>query len=123
VDRYLAAYMADHVGAIFAARVSGVTRFGLFVTVEDNGASGFVPFGALPDDRWDLDEARHSLVGRRTGLTFTLGQAVEARLAEATPRTGGMIFHLMQGDPTAGRPGPGRGRPLPAARKPHRSRR
>ena len=33
IDRYLAAYMADKVGANFAARISGVTRFGLFVTV------------------------------------------------------------------------------------------
>jgi hypothetical protein len=32
-------------------------------------------------------------------LTFTLGQPVEARLVEATPRTGGMVFSLMQGDP------------------------
>jgi len=43
VDRYLAAYMADKVGANFAARISGVTRFGLFVTVAESGASGLVP--------------------------------------------------------------------------------
>ena len=35
IDRYLAAYMADKVGANFAARISGVTRFGLFVTVAE----------------------------------------------------------------------------------------
>jgi ribonuclease R len=56
------------------------------------------------------DEASHSLAGRRTGLTFSLGEAVEVRLAEATPRTGGLVFHLMQGLPAA-RPGRGgRGR-------------
>ena len=43
IDRYLAAYMADKVGANFAARISGVTRFGLFVTVAESGASGLVP--------------------------------------------------------------------------------
>ena len=99
VDRYLAAYMAQHIGEVFAARISGVTRFGLFVTVESNGASGIVPLGSLPDDRWIEDQATHSLAGQRTGLRFALGQAVEARLAEATPRTGGMVFHLMQGVP------------------------
>jgi ribonuclease R len=99
VDRYLAAFMADRVGSTFAARISGVTRFGLFVTVEENGASGIVPLGALPDDRWFHDEAQHALTGRRTGLTFTLAQPVEVLLAEATPRTGGMVFHLLQGDP------------------------
>ncbi|MBP0463280.1 ribonuclease R [Roseomonas sp. PWR1] len=106
VDRYLAAFMAGRVGESFDARISGVTRFGLFVTLDENGASGIVPLGSLPDDRWDLDEATQTLAGRRTRLTFTLGQAVEARLAEATPRTGGMVFHLMQGLPARGRPAP-----------------
>ena len=112
VDRYLAAFMAGRVGETFDARISGVTRFGLFVTLDDNGASGIVPLGSLPDDRWDLDEATQTLAGRRTRLTFTLGQAVEARLAEATPRTGGMVFHIMQGLPARGR-----GRPAPKGRQ------
>ena len=106
VDRYLAAHMAQRIGESFAARISGVTRFGLFVTLDDNGASGIVPLGSLPDDRWDLDEATQSLAGRRTRLIFRLGDAVEARLAEATPRTGGMVFHLMQGLPSRGRARP-----------------
>jgi ribonuclease R len=120
VDRYLAAYMATRVGEMFDARISGVTRFGLFVTVQENGASGIVPFAALPDDRWQLDEAGHAMTGRNTGLTFSLGQAVEVRLAEATPRTGGMVFQMMQGDPRAAhgraRQGGGRGAGHPPAR-------
>ncbi|WP_052401642.1 ribonuclease R [Muricoccus aerilatus] len=101
VDRYLAAYMADRVGADFAARVSGVTRFGLFVTLEENGASGIVPMAALPDDQWFHEEAAMRLIGRRTGLTFTLGQEVEVRLSEAVPRTGSLTFQLLQGTPQA----------------------
>jgi ribonuclease R len=110
VDRYLAAWMSQRVGEVFEARISGVTRFGLFVTVEENGASGIVPLASLPDDRWQLDEAGHAMTGRSTRMTFTLGQQVEVRLASATPRTGGMVFHLMQGDPRAGR------QPVPAQR-------
>lgn len=109
VDRYLAAHMAQRMGETFEARISGVTRFGLFVTVEENGASGIVPLGSLPDDRWDLDEATQSLAGRRTRLVFRMGDAVEARLSEANARTGGMVFQLMQGIP-------GRGRTRPAAK-------
>jgi ribonuclease R len=108
VDRYLAAYMADRVGAHFSARVSGVTRFGLFVTLEENGASGIVPMAALPDDQWIHEDAAMRLIGRRTGLTFTLGQEVEVRLAEAVPRTGSLSFQLMQGVPT---PAPRHGTP------------
>ena len=114
VDRYLAAHMAHQVGNHFDARVSGVTRFGLFVTLESNGASGIVPLASLPDDRWTEDEAGRALVGRRTGLRFTLGQAVEARLAEADPRTGSLVFHILGGasasDSRAGSGNLGRGR-------------
>ncbi|MFC7552043.1 S1 RNA-binding domain-containing protein [Pseudoroseomonas wenyumeiae] len=62
-----------------------MTRFGLFVTVEENGASGIVPLSSLPDDRWIHEEAERRLSGRHTRLAFSLGQAVEVRLAEAAP--------------------------------------
>jgi ribonuclease R len=99
IDRYLAAHMADKVGTCFAARISGVTRFGLFVTVTESGASGLVPVSTLPDDFWFHDEAEQSLSGRRTRLVFRLTQQVEVRLAEASPVTGGLVFHVLQGDP------------------------
>jgi ribonuclease R len=100
IDRYLAAYLADRVGFAFAARVSGVTRFGLFVTLAENGASGIVPRSALPDDFWYHDQRDQSLSGKRTRLVFRLGQEVEVRLAEATPITGGLVFQIMQGIPS-----------------------
>jgi len=58
VDRYLAAFMSQRIGEVFDARISGVTRFGLFVTLEANGASGIVPLASLPDDRWIEDHFR-----------------------------------------------------------------
>ena len=99
IDRYLAAFMADKVGANFAARISGVTRFGLFVTVAESGASGIVPVRSLPDDFWQHDEREQTLTGRRTRLAFRLAQEVEVRLAEASPVTGGLVFHILQGAP------------------------
>ena len=112
IDRYLAAYMADKVGANFTARISGVTRFGLFVTVAESGASGIVPIRSLPPDYWQHDEKEQALRGRETRLTFRLAQEVDVRLAEASPVTGGIVFHILQGAPLRG-----------AARKGRRSRR
>jgi ribonuclease R len=103
VDRYLAAYMAEKVGERFAARISGVTRFGLFVTIADSGASGLVPVSSLPDDYWQHDEGEQTLTGRRSHLVFKLAQDVEVRLIEATPVTGGLVFHIMQGMPAGAR--------------------
>ena len=106
IDRYLAAFMADKVGAVFPARISGVTRFGLFVTLAANGASGLVPVSSLPDDFWMHDEAAATLTGRRTRMSFRLAQDVEVRLSEASPVTGGLVFHIMQGIPGTGRQAP-----------------
>jgi ribonuclease R len=98
IDRYLATHMADKVGACFSARVSGVTRFGLFVTVTESGATGLVPISSLPDDFWFHDEREQSLSGRRSRKVFRLAQELEVRLAEASPVTGGLIFHLTRRD-------------------------
>jgi len=108
IDRYLAAFMMDKVGCVFGARISGVTRFGLFVTVADSGASGLVPISSLPEDFWMHDEAAQALTGRRSGHSFRLAQEVEVRLSEASPVTGGLVFHIMQGAgaPRSGAVGP-----------------
>lgn len=95
IDRYLAAFMADKTGAEFSARISGVTRFGLFVTLAETGATGLVPLSALPDDFWSHDEATKSLTGRRSGSVYTLAQTIDVRLVEASPVTGGLIFSVL----------------------------
>ena len=97
MDRYLASFLAGREGDVFAARVSGVTGFGIFVTLPENGASGIVPRRSLPEDFYHHDRRAGALTGSRTGLTFRLGQAIEVRLAEATPATGGLVFQLLAG--------------------------
>jgi ribonuclease R len=109
IDRYLAAYMADKVGAYFAARISGVTRFGLFVTIAESGASGLVPVRSLPEDFWRYDDKEQTLTGRRTRLTFRLAQEVEVRLAEANPVTGSLVFNILQAAPDGRRGRPQKG--------------
>ena len=104
IDRYLAAFLSDKIGEMFEARISGVTRFGLFVTLPETGASGLVPFSGLPEDFWACDEAAHTLTGRRTGTVFTLSQMIRVRLMEASPLTGGMSFRVTASDSAATRP-------------------
>jgi ribonuclease R len=99
-DRYLAAFMATQIGAHFDARISGVTRFGMFVSLTETGASGMVPFASLPNDYWEHDDRAQTLTGRHTHIVYRLGQAVDVRLSEANPVTGGLQFHIVpQGSP------------------------
>ena len=102
VDRLTASFLQDKIGTIFAATVNGVTRFGLFVTLDDSGADGLVPMSLLPDDFYDHVEAQHALVGRRWGREFRLGERVRVRLREAEPITGGLILELIEGEERKG---------------------
>jgi ribonuclease R len=98
VDRYVAAYMQDRVGAVFEGRITGVTRFGLFLRLAETGADGLLPMRSLGTDFFRHDEKRHALVGERTKKTYRLGEMLTVRLAEAAPLTGGLRFELAEGD-------------------------
>jgi ribonuclease R len=95
VDRYTALFLASRVGAEFSGRISGVSRFGLFVTLDETGADGLVPISSLGADFFEHDEPRHRLIGRRSRLAYQLGQPVQVRLAEADPVKGGLVFHVL----------------------------
>ena len=97
-DRYLAGYLEHREGAMFEARIRGVTKFGLFVMLDESGADGFIPMRNLGFERFRFEEARHSLIGETTGGIYRLGQSVTVRLIEATPIRGGLVFD-MESDP------------------------
>lgn len=97
IDRYVAHFMSERVGENFDGRISGVARFGLFVTLDETGADGLLPVTMLPPDFYEHDERSHALVGRRHGRAFQLGAPITVRLAAAQPLTGGLSFELVAG--------------------------
>jgi ribonuclease R len=107
-DRYVAAFLADRIGATFTGRITGVTRFGLFVRLAETGADGLVPVSSLGGEYFIHDDHAHALVGERTGRQWRLGREVEVELREATPLTGGLLFGMLSEPepPPANSPGP-----------------
>ncbi|WP_372707118.1 ribonuclease R [Brevundimonas sp.] len=95
MDRYMAAFLQERIGATFPARITGVTRFGLFVRLEETGADGLVPVSSLGGEYFHHDDKSHALVGERSGSRWTLGRTVEVKLREATPITGGLVFEML----------------------------
>jgi len=95
VDRLIAAFLKEQVGTHFAARVSGVTKSGLFVQLPQYGADGFIPVSSLGDDYYIYDETGRSLVGERTGKGYQLADRVEVRLVEVLPLAGSMRFEML----------------------------
>ena len=108
VDRYMAAWLAGRVGEVFDTRITGVQGFGFFATIEGLGGDGLVPVSTLGSDYFRYDEGAHSLTGERSKTSYTIGDKLKLRLAEANPLTGALKFELPEGggsiEPRGGRP-------------------
>ena len=94
-DRYMAAYLEDHTGAVFTGRISGVARFGLFVTLDEIGADGLVPIRDIGMEYFHHDDINHALVGEQSGTAWRLGDVVEVRVVEADAITGSVRLELL----------------------------
>ncbi len=94
-DRYVAAYMGQHVGEQFTAKIAGVSRAGLFVAFDETGGDGFVPVSSMTGDYFRHDKDLHMLEGEYTGTVYQLGAAVTVRLKEANRITGGLLCELI----------------------------
>jgi ribonuclease R len=102
IDRYRAMLLAGSIGNRFAARISGVSSFGLFVTLLENGADGLVPISTLPSDYYDRDARMHRLIGRHGGRVFKLGDDVLVRLVDADGMGGRLVFRIEETPAFAG---------------------
>jgi ribonuclease R len=114
LDRYVAAYLASHVGEQVDARITGVQPFGFFATVEGLGGDGLVPVSMLGAERFHYDEAARALEGEMSATRYTVGQRLRLRLEEADPIAARLRFSIPDVDGSAARPrhDPRRVRPL-----------
>src|SRR3546814_13646938 len=92
IDRYVAAFLAQHVGEVMEARITGVTNFGFFATVAGIGGDGLVPVSTLGADRFPFGEASRALGGEESGERSVSGLTLQLRLAQAHSVSGGPRF-------------------------------
>jgi len=88
---YIAEFMQEHIGEIFEGIITGVTRFGLFVTLT-NGVEGLIPESSLPDDEYIFDEGRMTLTGRFNRSVFSFGMKLKIVCESADPAAGQVNF-------------------------------
>ena len=109
-DRLIAHFLADRIGATFSGHISGVTRAGLFVELDDTGADGLIPARLIGDEYYRFNEASRAFVGHSE--THRLGDPVTVELVEAAPVAGALRFKLVrhagEGRQKAGQPPRGR---------------
>jgi len=97
IDRYVAAFLSERVGQVVDARITGVTNFGFFATVEGIGGDGLMPVRDIGGEYFKFDEVARRLVGEESGTVFSSGQKLQLRLAEANPVSGALRFEMVDG--------------------------
>ena len=74
-------FMERHLGEHFAGRISSVTSFGFFVTLEEFFVDGLVHVSGLSDDYYQFDDRAYALVGERKGRRYRLGDRLEVQVS------------------------------------------
>jgi len=96
INRFSADYLSSKIGKIFDGKISGVTKFGLFVTLNTIAVDGLVPIRSLTDDYYDFDEKRMALKGSRNRNIFYLGMVVQVILKESNPISGALVLEIQK---------------------------
>lgn len=81
-DMYKAKYMKKHLGDEYEGVVSGITKFGMYVKLE-NTVEGLVSLVSLEDDYYIYDEKNMKLYGERTGKVYDIGKKVKVQVVRA----------------------------------------
>ena len=99
VENWLKCYfMQDKIGEVFAGTVSGVTHFGLFVTLDGLNVDGLVHVTELGNDYFHFDPIRHAMNGERTGKSFRLADRITVKVARVDLETTKIDFVLVDGE-------------------------
>ena len=93
-----AEYLADKLGQVFPALISGVSKWGIYAEIEGNKCEGMVPIGSLKDDYYMLDEDNYQVIGRRHGRSYKLGQPVSIRVKHVNLMKKQIDFELVDPD-------------------------
>lgn len=79
----LVEFMQDKVGYEFEGHISGLTEWGMYVEIEPTKIEGMVALRDIRTDFFEFDQDRYRIVGRRSGIVYTLGDAVKIRVKKA----------------------------------------
>ena len=92
-------YMQDKIGEEFEGTISGVTSFGVFVTLDGLNIDGLVHITELGRDYFHYDAVRHALIGERGGRVFQLAGRIRVRVARVDMEQTKIDFALAEETP------------------------
>jgi ribonuclease R len=92
-------FMQSRVGDVFEGLIISVTKFGLFVELNDLFVEGLVPLTTLTDDHYTYHENTREIIGQRTRKTYRLGQRVTVLVDRIDPVEKKIQFALWTEEP------------------------
>lgn len=75
-----AEYLMDKIGEEFTGLISGVSKWGIFVALDENNCEGMVSLKDMADDFYYLDEDNYKVIGQRRGNEYRLGDQVRIKV-------------------------------------------
>mgnify|MGYP002743841341 CR=1 FL=1 len=90
-------YMRDKVGETFTGRISGMSTFGIFVTLDNIHTEGMVHVSDLGEDYFNYRRDIMAMVGERSGIRFDMGDSVTVRVVRADLETSRIDLTLVSG--------------------------
>jgi len=94
-------YMQDKINESFDGTIAGVTGFGIFVALDDVYVEGLLHVSELGTDYFHFDQAKHQMLGERTGKRYRLGDRLRVRVVRVDLETSRVDFVLEQNDSDA----------------------
>ena len=75
-----AEYMEQHIGDIFVGVISSITKWGMYIELE-NTIEGLIHVTSMTDDHYEYYESQYEMVGKYLGKVYKLGQEIEVEVA------------------------------------------
>lgn len=92
--RLKCAYMQERIGDVLPGIITGVTHFGLFVTLDELYVDGLVHVSTIGHDYYHCEDGGTRMTGERTGASYVLGAPVTVRILRVDVERAKMDFEL-----------------------------
>ncbi len=88
-------YMADRMGQVFDAVISGVTEWGIYAEIIENKCEGMIGIRSLGGDYFEFDEKNYCIIGQRTRKRYRLGDHVKVKVVRCNLEKKQMDYELV----------------------------
>lgn len=95
-DMYKAKYMSKNMFKEFVGTISGITKYGMYVKLE-NTVEGMITMSELSDDYYIYDEKNIVLRGEKKGKVYSLGQKLTVMCNRADDKLKQIDFEIVGG--------------------------